>query len=383
MRIALVFLIALIFCPTVIGQQYYGLAIGVNRYNGDFAPLRYAERDAQGVGEALKNIGYKVVTMGHDQPSGHLDPTNADKILQQIRHLADSGRDGDTLVLFMSGHGCQFPDDPETYFCPSDANLNKKDFMVRVSEVMKILSGSEATHRFVLLDACQEEIFARGTPKNAARRIQIPNLVDTEKVVPKTLAVFFSCSPKQLSFEDPELPNSLDPMGEKGHGIFSHYVIQYLTGQAGDQHYTERDELSVSLMENFVSTATRQHAQKLNRDQIPKLKFDGSFSLGRLPRQANPSPVTSADSKIAGTPEMSKPASATNKSSLRVRSRIGRSAVYQNRSTFDSVDHRVGIEAGTEVAVIERDKTTKRLYVEWLDIKGIKRRGWIDDFSIE
>jgi|GEM_PF-4200068 len=380
MRIALILLNAFIFCPVVIGQQYYGLAIGVNRYNGDFAPLRFAERDAQGVGEALKNIGYRVVTMGHEQPSGHLDPTNADKILQQIRHLADSGRNGDTLVLFMSGHGCQFPEDPETYFCPADANLKKKDLMVRISEVMTILNESEATHRLVLLDACQEEIFAPGTPKNAARHIQIPNLVDAEKIVPKTLAVFFSCSPKQLSFEDPELPNLLDPMGEKGHGIFSHYVIQYLAGRAGDEHYTDRNELNIPLMENFVSTATREHAQKLNRDQIPRLKFDGNvFSLGRIPGEAR----VKQQKRLTPKPEPPKPMIQGNQIASRVRSRINRSAVYQDRSTQDPVDHRVGIEAGTAVSIIERDTATKRFYVEWLDAKSVKRRGWIDDFNLE
>lgn len=371
------------FGPVALCQQYYGLVIGVNRYSGDFAPLQYAERDAQGVGESLARIGYEVVTMGHDQPSGHLDPTNANKILAQVRLLADMGKSGDTLVLFMSGHGCQFPDDQETYFCPADADLKRQETFLPISAVMDLMSQSEATHRLVLLDACREEILSPVAPKNLARRIQIPNLVNAQKQVPKSLAVFFSCSPSQLSFEDPELPNLLDPDGQRGQGIFSHFVMQYLTGQAADKFYTDEGELNVSLMENFVSTATREHARKLNKGQVPKLKFDGGFALGQRPVSATPISMMSANA-AKGT-KASKPETVpkSNPVSARVRSRISRSAIYQNSSTFDPVDHRVGIETGTEVVILEQDTTTKRKRVEWIDTKGVKRSGWIDAFNLE
>ena len=136
-------------------------------------------------------------------------------------------------------------------------------------------------------------------------------------------------------------------------------------------------------MENFVSTATREHARKLNKGQVPKLKFDGGFALGQRPVSATPISMMSANA-AKGT-KASKPETVpkSNPASARVRSQISRSAIYQNSSTFDPVDHRVGIETGTEVVILEQDTTTKRNRVEWIDTKGVKRSGWIDAFNLE
>lgn len=284
------FLICLVYqcialdAGNISAQDRYALTIGVDRYNGDFRPLNFAGRDAQGVGLALERLGYNVVTMGHHQARGDLNPSNPDKILSKIRELADSGREGDTLVLFMSGHGCQFPDDSETYFCPSDADLKNKESLIPISEVMSLLEKSAAKQCLVLLDACQEEILSLRNAKGGVRRVQIPNLVDTEKLIPQSLAVFFSCSPKQRSFEDPDLPNVLDVDGPRGQGIFSHFVIQYLSGLAPAENYPRSGEMEITSMENFVRIATEKHSQSKGPRQKPRLKCDGVFSIGHRPK---------------------------------------------------------------------------------------------------
>lgn len=269
----------------LMADDRYALVIGVNRYSGDFQPLKYAGRDARGVGIALQRLGYNVTTMGNDQERGDLNPTNPDKILDKIRALAQSGRAGDTIVLFMSGHGCQLEGDTETYFCPSDVDLRKKESLLPVSAILQELEKSEARHRLVLMDACQERILTPEAPKNSARRIQIPNLVNAERLVPQKMAVFFSCSAEQRSFEDPDLPNLLDSNGEKGQGIFSHFVIKYLSGRASPGDYPGGVELDISSMERFVRTSTQKHADSKGKIQIPRMKMEGAFPLGRRPRE--------------------------------------------------------------------------------------------------
>ncbi|MBL8868720.1 MAG: SUMF1/EgtB/PvdO family nonheme iron enzyme [Planctomycetaceae bacterium] len=69
--------------------------------------------------------------------------------------------------------------------------------------------------------------------------------------------------------------------------------------------------------------------------------------------------------------------------SYSVRSNITRSSVYQNRSSLDPVDHRMGIAKGTDVKILEIDKKTDRLRVEWNDTSGVIRQGWIDATEVK
>jgi serine/threonine protein kinase len=67
----------------------------------------------------------------------------------------------------------------------------------------------------------------------------------------------------------------------------------------------------------------------------------------------------------------------------KVRSNVTRSAVYQNRSSLDPVDHRMGIAKGTDVKILEIEEKNDRLRVEWKDTSGVFRQGWIDATEVK
>ena len=80
---------------------------------------------------------------------------------------------GDRLIFYFAGHGIprNSKDGPEGYLVPQDADWQKENSFLAMSEVYKVLSKLECHHLLVILDCC----FA-GTFRWAGRRKMIPIL---------------------------------------------------------------------------------------------------------------------------------------------------------------------------------------------------------------
>ena len=71
---------------------------------------------------------------------------------------------------------------------------------------------------------------------------------------PASMAALFSCSEKEVSWEDSEL--------DGGHGVFFHYVIQGLSGKADEErgnHKVELDELYSYVKDNVLAFVAHKH----------------------------------------------------------------------------------------------------------------------------
>ena len=157
-----------------------------------------------------------------------LTPT-AEHIRNQLGLLLDQLKPGDSVIVGLAGHGVMMlapPHDdpkgeprPRSFFCPMDANLARKNLekFVSFDELYAGLAASKATTKLLLVDACRNELLAN--PQGRPGGIAMP----PPPPPPDSVAALFSCSEKEVSWEDAEL--------DGGHGVFFHYVIEGLEGR--------------------------------------------------------------------------------------------------------------------------------------------------------
>ena len=253
-------------------QDKYALVIGVESYTEDFQPLDYAEDDAVAIGKILQDAGYNTTIMTGQQKNSALKPTSPKKIIKVLDARLKSCGNGDTILVFLSGHGIQFTNDPllntgirETYFCPEDADKNDKDTLVPINQVIiKRLNECAATRKLLLVDACRDSVLSEAGRKSGSTRIELSPVHESRRSVPGGMSVLFSCESEQSSWEHAPLK----------HSVFSHFVIQYLTGKADRINYENGNSTLLGLS-SFVSKSTNNYVQNKNLStagQFPVLR---------------------------------------------------------------------------------------------------------------
>ncbi|TWU06016.1 caspase family protein [Stieleria varia] len=267
----------------VAAQDKYACVVGVEAYDtGTFDALDYANEDAHDLGESLSAIGFFTKVMTSDASSSPLRPATPQKILRVMKATAASCGPGDTLLISLSGHGVQFADEPplesgvrETYFCPEDADLSDKSTLLRISEVMEFINQSRASRKLLLVDACRESVLSDRGKSKSAKRIDLGSIHENRESVPSGMAVLFSCSSKQFSWEHQDLK----------HSVFTNYVIDYLSGKAETRFYSG-GTIDLDGLVYFVRKRTNEFVsgRNLSADgQAPVLRGESAnWPLGDL-----------------------------------------------------------------------------------------------------
>jgi formylglycine-generating enzyme required for sulfatase activity len=280
----------------------YALLIGVRKYDPrTLRTLEYSENDINDLAAVLERTGYShdditILTESAGAGDFQLLPLGKN-IRAQLgipekpglpfkRGLALGPLDAsDSIIVGLAGHGCQFDPEGESYFCPMDADLANESSLIRFSDVAKALDGCNAGLKLLLVDAC------RNNPQILANRAGERPVVDLPslsrpfvKRPPGGTALFFSCSPGEVAFEDPEVK----------HGIFYNYVIKGLGGEA------DRDgdgKVDVNELAAFAPKAVALHvARKYRVEQTVEVvnHVRGAAALVDLGRGALARTVTSS-----------------------------------------------------------------------------------------
>ena len=148
-------------------------------------------------------------------------------IRKELKALLRDRVKADSVLVAFAGHGVQFRGSDEVYFCPADARPDDKATLIPLNEVYQALAECEAQFKLLLSDAC------RNDPVVAVTRRATVNLESVTRPQllkpPGGVAVLFSCSEGELAFENDTLK----------HGVFFHFVIQGLRGEADFDHDQE------------------------------------------------------------------------------------------------------------------------------------------------
>ena len=282
----------------------YALLVGVDRYGrGALLPaLQYPQNDVDDLAAVLIDSGFAaedVVVMtrktGFEQPD--LTP-NAENIRRQFSLMVKLLEPRDTIIVMLSGHGVMMEVSPaaeggkpvkKSFFCPTDADLGKRDLSRLIGfdeffdgfklgdEAVEGLAQCKATSKLLLIDGCRNELRA-SKPEARAPGIEMP----PPPAPPASVAAFYSCSEKELAWEDSTLG--------QGHGVFSHFLIEGLKGAAdretGDKdNAVDLDELALYVKKNVY----RFVSQRRGTSQQPRMLGDtGRMVLRELKDVAKP-----------------------------------------------------------------------------------------------
>jgi formylglycine-generating enzyme required for sulfatase activity len=197
----------------------HALLVGVRTYDSDkFEDLKYPENDVEELAKVLTDragfISVRVLSTSRGARRTADAPTAAN-VRAAIKALLAKKKKEDTVLVALSGHGIQakLKDRDESFFCPSDAQLNDHDTLVSLGKLIADLDDCGARVKLLLVDAC------RNDPK-LGRNVD----VETLPRLPRGTAALFSCSAGERAFET-------DKLG-KGHGVFFFHVLQGLKGAA-------------------------------------------------------------------------------------------------------------------------------------------------------
>jgi formylglycine-generating enzyme required for sulfatase activity len=256
----------------------FALLVGINRYGrGTLLPnLDYPERDAEGVAAVLAESGYArgdlvVMTVKRGAEEIDLLPS-AENVRNQFRLILKVVKPGDSVIVLLCGHGVMLDAPPpgggnpvpRSFFCAMDASLANRDLsrLIAFDEFYDGLAASRATTKLLFIDACRNEL--KTSPGGRAPGVALP----PPEAPPPSVAALFACSEREVSWEDPGLGG--------GHGVFSHFLIEGLTGKAdaesgnldGAVSLAELTEYVQQNVLDFVRTrfATSQEPRLLARD---------------------------------------------------------------------------------------------------------------------
>ena len=254
----------------------YALLVGVHKYSEakELRPLPYADNDVTELAQVLRDGGYNrdnVVLMTQTIGADELRfmPMKA-RILKELRLLLANRTAADTVILAFAGHGVVFKDDPVSYFCPADAQLDDKETLLSLTDVYRRLEKCPASTQILMVDACRNDPLA--DKSRAPSRLALESVTrPPEPAKDGGVAAFFSCSRGQKAYED-----------EKSqHGAFFHFVIDGLRGKAA-----ARDQVTLLDLGAYVT----RHVGDLVRveygaEQKPELSGDvqGSAVLAQTP----------------------------------------------------------------------------------------------------
>jgi formylglycine-generating enzyme required for sulfatase activity len=201
----------------------HAVIVGVRDYLAStLDPLKYTENDAEELAKVLQEQGgfaVRVLTTTRGEKSKERAPTAAN-IRASIKALLKGRSRHDTVLVALAGHGIQGKvkeggvEKDESFFCPSDAQLNDNDTLIALGKLFADLRECGAGVKLLLVDAC------RNDPK-IGRNVDL----DALPRAPRGTAALFSCKSGERAFET-------DKLGKKGHGVFFHFVLEGLKGKA-------------------------------------------------------------------------------------------------------------------------------------------------------
>ncbi|MCP3930322.1 MAG: peptidase C14 caspase catalytic subunit p20 [Bacteroidetes bacterium] len=213
--------------------KIWAVVVGVGRYS-HMPVLKYSDDDAYQVYAFLKS------PEGGALPDRQIrvlidEDATREQIIKTLRETLLRADDNDVVLFYFSGHGL------EGHFLPVDYDGFRNK--LRHEEIKNILEESQAKHKLVLADACHSGslLALRQSVEKSLRKYYA-----AFKETTGGTALLMSSKGEEYSLEDGGLRS----------GIFSHYLIRGLKGEAD----VDQDKIvSIQELYNFVYKKVRTY----------------------------------------------------------------------------------------------------------------------------
>lgn len=236
--------------------------IGINDYTGDFAPLRFAEADATGLGAVLSDpdlggfASVEVVTEGDLSSSA---------LVERLQAWAGTLGSEDFAFVYFSGHGVRWIDERNRsrvfLATPSTDKANPLGNAIPLTALQEFLETLPARRRALVIDAC---LTGDGKVSGDAATAAAAALVDekmpfTERPSSKE-ALLFATTYGRPALEREEL----------GHGVFTSFLIDALGTRREEADINGDRVVSISEAYDWARDGTMQSTADV---QIPMVIY--------------------------------------------------------------------------------------------------------------
>lgn len=265
------------------------LAVGVGAYpaKSGFPPLAQAVTDA-----ALVHAAFAETPQLNAHPEHLLLLTSktTDRlpsrghILDQLHELAASAQADERVLFYFSGHGHRLPGNDDLFLVPQDAYSDSvADALVSFADVMRILEGSEAKHKIVILDACLSGPTLSGAKLQAAKISE--SFLARYVKDSKGIAILSSCAANEKSYTKSDRPDL---------SLFTSFLVPGLRGVP--EALDDDRIMTVHSLYEYLETAVKRKAQLLRLRQTPSIqeRAGGELMLGDFRAPLVPQALTPA-----------------------------------------------------------------------------------------
>jgi|GEM_PF-5070760 len=274
----------------------WAVLIGVDSYHESFGDVEFASEDCRRLHSVLQlpEFGFEPqnILMLTDDSAYDRRPTYGN-IHSWLDTWLDRPAEGDTIVVYFAGHGRSL--DGSCYLAPCDATLpSLKRVGIQLSDVQELLEKCRASKKLLIVDACHSgagrDILAMSLTMESA-------FSDASKTDIYTLT---SCGTDEISH----------PMKEKQQGVFSHFLVQALSGHCPAD--TE-GRLTLAGVYDWVREKVEGWASEKRCKQSPRcfgqrpdqfiIGTPGEHSAPMLAEVVDTPPVRTAAKPIPHTPQ--------------------------------------------------------------------------------
>jgi len=233
----------------------YAILVGLNDYSY-LNKLKYAEKDAKVIQEALIELGYETKLL-----VGRY--IGEDDILEAIRQKSRYSNQGDSLIFFFSGHGAYGDDEDERGLLTYNSNPDKMNYIVTQTKLTEALSEFKGK-KLVFLDACYQGSKVKSLRHNS--------LVVDRKLSDEADFLVRSSASNQESHDGFYIGNTF-----KENGVAAYYLQKALEGEADSN---SNNKLTTNEL-NIYFTKAAQIVGKDNEQDI-EVDFDNSSRWDEL-----------------------------------------------------------------------------------------------------
>ena len=267
-------LLFFLLASTLVVAEKYALLVGINDYPNDISPLRYCVADVVAFRDTLINVAsFKKdnIFLMTDGMEGQMEPTNIN-IIKRLGILAKQVKSSDTLVFYFSGH-C-IVNDGNSFLLAANSDTTTQDTLemsgVPLDRVSKILSLVKAQQLLTVIDACRYNPEASRSGEDNVLTDEFSKGFKIRRnsgnSQPSVSATLYACNVGERAYE----------WSEKGHGVFSYYLLQGMNGHAANG----QGQVTVTDLAEYTQSKVMDWAKTYrNKKQTPWLDQSGGAKL--------------------------------------------------------------------------------------------------------
>jgi hypothetical protein len=197
----------------------YAVLIGVNDYiDSGIVDLNAPRNDVHDLAKALAGWD-KVFTMTDELDLRGPDSPVRGNIENRLALLSELTTDGDTILVFFSGHGYSNPAG-DARILPLDASVNRlADTTMSLAAINTLLMAKGKRNVLFMIDACKETV-------TTSKGLSVIGVSGDAAAKTGALNAFYATQSGWYSYEDTG----------GAHGVFSRFLLEGLSGAADSDH---------------------------------------------------------------------------------------------------------------------------------------------------